>query len=87
MLTILDTFSTFLRTTQNLSYQHKHTVQHQTALFFAFEEFLKISNISQNRDHFGRIFQLPTNNSKTFLININALYSITRVLFFALKRF
>jgi hypothetical protein len=57
----------FLRTTQNLSYQHKHTLQHQTALFFTFEDFLKISNISQNPDHFGHILHLPTNNSKSFL--------------------
>jgi hypothetical protein len=64
---ILDAFPTSHKQLKNISYQHKHTLQHQTALFFTFEEFLKISNISQNADHFGHILHLPTNNSKSFL--------------------
>ena len=49
----------------NLFYQRKQTLQYHTGLFFCIEESLKISNISQDRDHFGQILQLPTNNSKS----------------------
>jgi hypothetical protein len=51
-------------------------------LFFAFEEFFKISSISQKRDDFGQIFQLHTNNSKSFLSMYGHSTASHRAVFF-----